>query len=232
MRLKKGVGLASFAIGVLDWIGRAQVVRDILKGGFPFVDLLTTPAWLSPVLIFVGVALLLWDRSTQRVVVERARSSGPGGPGGEAIAVAKLSKAIGGPGGDGGIGPGGAGGRAVALGEGSTSIGGGGGHSAQWDGRGGRGAVSGAELTGGPTRWWKYGAGGSGANAAEYDRRLSLLIAARAEYLQEFPARAPFVHAGIDQVPIAWINKRLEEDGESWRVSQGASGYVLPPLVD
>jgi hypothetical protein len=29
---------------------------------------------------------------------------------------------------------------------------------------------------------------------------------------------------------VHWINKRLEEVGESWRVWQGSEGYILPPL--
>ena len=36
-----------------------------------------------------------------------------------------------------------------------------------------------------------------------------------------------FLQAGVDQVPISWVNKRLEEIGETWRVQLNDGGYVL-----
>jgi len=48
--------------------------------------------------------------------------------------------------------------------------------------------------------------------------------------LESFPDRARFVRAGFDQVTISWVNKRLEEIGEAWRVAIGREGYVLPNL--
>jgi len=77
---------------------------------------------------------------------------------------------------------------------------------------------------------WPYGRGGVGANAPEYNRRLELLIVIRHQYLTMFPERAPFIEAGIDHVPISWVNKRLAEGAENWRVEPGDEGYVLPPL--
>jgi hypothetical protein len=45
-----------------------------------------------------------------------------------------------------------------------------------------------------------------------------------------FPEEMPFVNAGVDPVPLNWVNKRLEELGEIWQVEMGNGGYVLPPL--
>ena len=82
-----------------------------------------------------------------------------------------------------------------------------------------------------PTSMWPFGYGGRGANAPEYDRRLRLLTQIRAEYMKAFPDDVPLIEAGIDPVPARWVNKRLEEMGETWRVTMGDGGYVMPPLV-
>jgi hypothetical protein len=77
---------------------------------------------------------------------------------------------------------------------------------------------------------WPYGYRGRGANKPEYDRRLRILTQVREEYMKAFPDDVPFINAGIDQVPVRWVNKRLEEIGEDWRVEMRDSGYILPPL--
>ncbi len=82
-----------------------------------------------------------------------------------------------------------------------------------------------------PTNMWPYGRGGAGSNAPEYNRRLLILVAIRRDYIGIFPDEASFINAGVDPVPVAWVNKRLEESGEVWRVEMGAAGYILPPLV-
>ena len=71
-----------------------------------------------------------------------------------------------------------------------------------------------------------------GANATEYDRRLKLLIDIRKEWMKKFPDDVVFVEAGIDQIPINWINIRLKELSENWRVEQGDEGYLMPALPD
>jgi hypothetical protein len=81
-----------------------------------------------------------------------------------------------------------------------------------------------------PTHLWTYGTGGPGGNHPEYDRRLRVLTEVRREYVSAFPGRLPFIETGIDPVPPSWINKRLEELSESWRVEMGDGGYILPPL--
>jgi hypothetical protein len=48
--------------------------------------------------------------------------------------------------------------------------------------------------------------------------------------MDAFPEEVPFVDAGVDPVPVNWVNKRLEELAESWRVELSDGGYVLPPL--
>lgn len=74
---------------------------------------------------------------------------------------------------------------------------------------------------------WLWGC--SGANTSEYDRKLNLLIKIRNEYIQNFPCDEVFINAGIDQVPIRWVNKRLEELKENWRVEMDYGGYLIKP---
>ena len=47
-----------------------------------------------------------------------------------------------------------------------------------------------------------------------------------------FPERRVFVESGVEHVSVRWINKRLQELGETWRVEKGDDGYILPPLED
>lgn len=157
-----------------------------------------------------------------------------GGRGGNARVVGDNSGGEGGVGGQGGKGPGGAGGDVEVLGNNSFARGGDGGNAAQSDGRGGRRTLSQSERMNLPTDTWHFGYGGAGANAEEYDRRLSLLIEIREGYLQAFPNDAVFIHSGVDQVPLRWINKRLEELQENWRVTgiNDEGGYIMPLLPD
>lgn len=53
----------------------------------------------------------------------------------------------------------------------------------------------------------------------------------RNEYTSKFPGDAPIIEAGVDRVPLDWINQRLAELGESWHVATGKTGYILPALV-
>lgn len=149
---------------------------------------------------------------------------------GGARVVGKNSLAEGGVGDEGGVGPGGAGGDAEVLGDNSYARGGDGGNAGQIDGRGGCRTSSQGERLNLPTNMWPYGYGGAGANAPEYDRRLAILTEIRTEYVDAFPGDAVFINAGIDQVPVRWVNKRLEEKGETWRVEMGNSGHKMPPL--
>jgi hypothetical protein len=97
----------------------------------------------------------------------------------------------------------------------------------QPDGRGGRRALSQGEHLNLPSQLWPYGYGGAGANTPEYERRLSLLTQIRQEYKLAFPCDVPFIEAGIDQVPARWVNKRLEEMNEPWRVDMSDGGYRM-----
>ena len=157
---------------------------------------------------------------------------GPGGRGGSARVVGDYSGGEGGAGGKGGNGPGGAGGDVEVRGSNSFARGGDGGNAGQPDGRGGRRTISQGERLNLPTAMWPFGNGGAGTNAPEYDRRLHILTEIREEYLRTFPNDVVFVRAGIDQVPISWVNKRLEERRENWRVMgmTDEGGYQMPPL--
>jgi hypothetical protein len=156
---------------------------------------------------------------------------GGGGKGGSANA-SNGAIAIGGRGGFGTKeAMGGHGGDAIAEGAGSLSMGGDGGNAGTPDGRGGRRTMGPGERANKPTWMWRFGFGGAGANNPEYERRLEVLCQVRKEYLEAFPGDRKFIDAGVDQVTVSWVNKRLEELGESWRV-QGldAAGYVMPDL--
>lgn len=156
---------------------------------------------------------------------------GVGGKGGSGRIEGGGGTIIGGRGGEGGnSGRGGDGGGGSIKGGSGTIIGGDGGSAGTAEGRGGRVGRNPSEVAGLPTGLWKYGRGGVGANDPEYDRRLKLLIQFRKEYMEVFPDTAPLVNAGVDRVPLSWINKRLEETGEAWRVQEGPEGYQLPPL--
>jgi len=37
-------------------------------------------------------------------------------------------------------------------------------------------------------------------------------------YLERFRQDAPFINAGLEQVPTDWLNQRLAELGERWQV--------------
>ena len=155
---------------------------------------------------------------------------GPGGSGGKAKVTGDRSGAEGGTGGKGGLGSGGPGGDAEVVGDDSFARGGDGGNAAQPDGRGGPRTASPGERLNLPTSMWPYGYSGRGANNPEYDRRLRILTQIRAQFMQAFPDDVTFIEAGVDQVPISWVNKRLEEMGETWRVEMENGGYKLPPL--
>lgn len=154
-----------------------------------------------------------------------------GGSGGSAQAT-NGAAAIGGRGGLGNqLAKGGPGGDAKADGPGSLAMGGDGGNAGTPDGRGGRRTISPGERLGLPTDSWAFGYGGAGANRPEYDRRLVLLTRIRHEYASAFPHDWKFIEAGIDPVPMSWVNKRLEELGEQWRVvGMHDGGYIMPPM--
>jgi hypothetical protein len=165
--------------------------------------------------------------------IEHPRVAAPvlvGGRGGNAAVEGHRSGAQGGDAGESGLWPGGPGGDAFVKGNDSFARGGDGGNAPQADGRGGRRSRGPGEKLNLPTMMWGFGYGGRGADTPEYTRRLKLLTQIRAEYIAKFPDDVPYIEAGIDPVPENWVNKRLEEMGETWRVTLGDAGYVLPPL--
>ncbi|MGW7682152.1 hypothetical protein ACWGID_15515 [Kribbella sp. NPDC054772] len=157
--------------------------------------------------------------------------SGRGGDGGSGTILGNRGTIIGGNAGRGGTGgSGGHGGSGTIVGDDGLVIGGGGGDTGSEDGRGGRGARGPTERYGFESWKWGFGRGGRGPDAPEYTRRLEILTQIRQEYLDKFADDAPYIQAGIDAVPVAWVNQRLDELGEGWHVVWGEEGYVLPPL--
>ena len=115
-----------------------------------------------------------------------AKPDGTGGNGGRVGSVTGDRNSIrtggGGRGGCGGVGGDGGGAGSIA-GNDVSIITGSGGDAGGCDGRGARSAPSGFELANGPTEFWKYGRGGFGGNSSLYNRRLSILITIRQEYI-------------------------------------------------
>jgi len=176
-----------------------------------------------------------WKRQHEEWVQEnlnRSGTSGTGGEGGGGTILGDRGVVIGGRGGRGGVGGnGGKGGSGFIQGNDGVIIGGDGGSAGTSDGRGGRSARGPTEKFGFSSQLWGFGRGGSGGNHPEYNRRLELLRAIRAEYKTRFPDDAAYIEAGIERVPVDWINQRLVEFGEAWSVSAGECGYVLPSLA-
>ena len=160
--------------------------------------------------------------------ITSAPANGQGGRGGGGNAIGKGTKVIGGFGGAGGGprgGRGGDGGGGDAVGEGSMVIGGDGGGGGRSDGRGGRGGASPLKRVSpellksfGLTGNEGYGQGGSGESSPEYVRRLKVLNALSAEYLSANPTGHMEPMHGVLMPPIAYVNSRLSENGETFQV--------------
>lgn len=181
----------------------------------------------------IGAVLLILIPAAISYASSNTNLGGVGGDGGGGTITGGGGTIIGGQGGSGGpreSGPGGKGGSGSISGGNGLIIGGDGGNAGSWDGRGGKSPRSPGEVAGMPTELWKYGRGGAGANAPEYNRRLAVLAKVRSEFTATFPDTTPFIDAGVDTVPTSWVNKRLEELGEGWRVSLTDGGYTMPPL--
>ena len=68
-------------------------------------------------------------------------------------------------------------------------------------------------------------------NHPEYNRRLELITRYRREFCTTLPNRARYIEAGVELVPATWINARLTEEGETWRVEMRDGCYILPPIL-
>jgi hypothetical protein len=155
-------------------------------------------------------------------------ADGQGGRGGGGSAIGKNSTVFGGKGGKGG-GPGGGrggdGGGGDAVGDGSMVIGGDGGGGGRSDGRGGAGGPSPLKrLTQDQLKSWGltgtegYGQGGRGANSPEYDRSLRVLGTLSAEFAARYPNSQMTPMPGVLMPPIEWVNDRLSQMKENFRV--------------
>jgi hypothetical protein len=177
--------------------------------------------------------LRLWKSQHEQWVALNLNKcqQGVGGDGGDGQIIGDRGVIIAGKGGDGGVaGIGGKGGGGVIHGDDGLIITGNGGNCAGADGRGGKPALGPTERYGFETFMWGYGRGGAGSNVPEYDRRLELLKQFKSEYFIKFPFDVVYIEAGIQPVPIDWINQRLAECNEAWRITSGPEGYILPPL--
>ena len=179
--------------------------------------------------------LYLTNIAPRLLRLQQQSIGGVGGNGGDVGSISggnvEVTLGEGGAGGC-GNGIGGIGGGAGDIsGTGIKVITGSGGNAGTCDGRGGKPPPGPAEVDNLPSGLWPYGRAGAGANAAIYNERIAILAKIRKEYLVEFPDEVQFVEAGIDQVPINWVNKRLEELKQTWRVKMGKGGYIMPNLT-
>ncbi len=236
-------------LGALAILGTTDTIRSDIYSALPVIPHL--PALLWVMLFLVSMIFCVLESSYRLLQTERSRSqvsasvSAPiyaeGGTGGELSVRGPFTgrgNVSGGGGGQlDGLYRGGAGGSGEVISnpEGSGLIsfqlqGGTGGGVGDGTGRGGRGARSGFEEMGAPTETWAYGRGGDSANHPEFTRRMALIETFIEDYFQAFPDRAHFIRAGIDLMPENWVNKRLEEVGEPWRVIQREGRFILPQM--
>ena len=234
-------------LGVLTILGAIDTIRSDVFHAMPNVPNLPVSWWI--VLFFLTLVVFIVEASYKRFEAERAKQSdsGPtaperyadGGSGGELSAYGSgfSGSVSGGEGGEYGNYRGGTGGSAAITGGANgagvvcTHIRGGrGGGVGDSSGRGAMGARSPMEENGSSTATWMYGCGGNGGNHPEFDRRVKVLLRFIDEYFVAFPDRATFIRAGIDLMPENWINKRLEEEAESWRVEQRDGRFIMPNL--
>lgn len=184
---------------------------------------------------FTAAQLHEWKGTHEKWVADNLnkRTQGIGGEGGSGAIIGNRGTIIGGRAGHGGVaGVGGKGGGGFIKGDDGLIIGGDGGNCPTPDGRGGCASLGPTERFGFSTYMWGFGRGGSGGNHPEYNRRLGLLRTIRNEYMIKFPEEVAFIEAGIDPVPVDWINQRLVELQESWQIRIGTAGYLLPPLSE
>jgi hypothetical protein len=159
--------------------------------------------------------------------------SGQGGSGGSMGSISgerlDIDLGKGGAGGCGGVGGAGGSGGDVHGNDARVHTGQGG-DAAPCDGLGANRTPSPAELDNWPSQSWRYGYGGRTADTPIGKYRIEVLTRIRREYMDAFPEDVSHIDAGVLQVPINWVNKRLEELNETWRVTEGKDGYVLPRL--
>lgn len=205
-------------------MGWALVILGLLFGGSL---LLLRESSIVIRLIFTILALWLIPHGYYILSHKNSAETGSGGQGGKAKALdgAAAMGGNGGLGGGAGGGKGGKGGDAEAFGRGSLAIGGDGGGGYRADGRGGKGADSLLKklppdmlkqfgLTGNEN----YGSGGDGGNSQEYVRRIGILKVLNSEYSKENPGLKLHTMQGVEMPPVEWINKRLSQKKESFRV--------------
>lgn len=209
----------------------SQLLNEYLKRKYQFEIFGKYDILIGFILIIIGLIYNTVVKSRELLANKEIQAIGIGGDGGGGTIKGNTGTIIGGRGGKGGVsGFGGKGGGGHIEGDGGTIIGGDGGDAGQADGRGGNGAKGPIEKFGFNTSLWGYGSGGSGVNDPEYNRRLTLLIRIQNEYKQKFTGRSSYIEAGVDRVPIDWVNQRLVELEEKWQVKFGDQGHVLPVL--
>jgi hypothetical protein len=77
---------------------------------------------------------------------------------------------------------------------------------------------------------WGPGRGGRAGSTPEAIRLSEALSGICREYLERFPQDAPFINAGLEQVPTDWLNQRLVELGEMWQVDGNDTFRTLRPV--
>lgn len=193
-----------------------------------------------------GDAEVTGDHSTARGGDAGQSRAAPGGRGGNASVKGNNSNAAGGRGGHGGLGQGGPGGDAHVIGDNSGCLGGNGGEANQEDGRGGRGgAAQGMEFLGFCQRRAGMklpygepnnfpGRGGDGPDTLQHmARRLIVEDLKLRFFIKNRLTRKDVHHIWYDreEVPLAWINSRLEAEEHKWRAAIVADEYAFSEIT-
>lgn len=156
---------------------------------------------------------------SQFLGIEVDSGEGRGGQGGSGYAIGDRANVTGGQGGRGGVGGrGGDGGSGYVDGDDVVIRGGDGGDAGQPGGQGGHAARGPLDRFGTPSNLWGAGRGGRGGCTPEFIQIREVLAGICREYSERFPDDAPYIDAGLEQVPTDWLNQRLAEQGERWHV--------------
>lgn len=235
-------------LGSLALLGAIDTVRSDIYGAIPAIPHLPARWWI--IILLMALLLCIFEASFRLLRAERSKkpvsvtydksTHTEGGTGGELTAYGSgiRGSVTGGEGAQAGeFYKAGAGGSAEVSGIPRESRdfffqlrGGTGGSVSDGTGRGAPGARSPLEEMERPTSTWTFGSGGDGADHPELKRRVDLLERFINDYYIMFPNRARFIRVGIDLMPESWVNKKLEEAGEAWRVVQKDGRFLLPRL--
>jgi hypothetical protein len=216
-----GISLIQDLFGVTDVVSQTRFADLMESMPSEYVTFLPEMRWDSPFVVRITDAGLKYAAilgAGSPKIINHAQA----GAGGSPVAIGNNNTVIGGPGGNvgiGGAGRGGDGGAGIHHGDGGTFIGGEGGSvdgKNIWFPPAQSGYIRYLESQGEtPDFGVQYpGAGGATAGWLQHEQIVSKI---REEYFREHQQEAKIQSSKIEDVPLAYINKKLETSGHSWR---------------